>query len=273
MSTKRAVYDIAEFKAVTDKPGQFTALVSAFGNVDLQGDRIVPGAFAKSLDRWKTSGNPIPIVWSHDWQDPFAHIGEVTSAAETAKGLQITGTLDIAKPFAAQVHDLLKSRRVTGMSFAYDVINEHTAKDGANELTELGLIEVGPTLKGANPDAQLINAKALLEEAATKARLEDGEKAGRRLSQATQTEMQSIRDSAAALIAQMDALMGVAEDATPTSSEEPDGAKTGDTDLETIETETDETATESPTAKSTDETITRLRTRVAEMRATTGIPA
>lgn len=171
MPTKRAVYEIADYKAVgAAGSGEFTALVSVFGNVDLVGDRVMPGAFGKSLARWKTSGDPIPVIWSHSWDDPFAHIGYVTSAVETAAGLQITGKNDVAKPFAAQVHDLLTARRVKGMSFAYDVISEKTGKDGANELDELDLIEVGPTLKGANPDAQLVSAKALLEEAAEKAK-------------------------------------------------------------------------------------------------------
>lgn len=170
MATKRAVYEIADYKAVGSAgSGEFTALVSVFGNVDLVGDRVMPGAFGKSLARWKQTGDPIPVIWSHAWDDPFAHIGYVTSATETAAGLQITGKNDVAKPFAAQVHDLLTARRVKGMSFAYDVISEKTGKDGANELDELDLIEVGPTLKGANPDAQLVSAKALLEEAAEKA--------------------------------------------------------------------------------------------------------
>jgi uncharacterized protein len=169
MSTK-AVFPIAEFKAATDSPGEFTAVVSVFNNIDLQGDRVVPGAFKNSLAKWAASGDPIPVIWSHDWQDPFAHIGFVTNAAETAEGLQITGKNDLDKPFAKQVHDLLVSRRVTQMSFAYDVLAERPGKDRANELVELDLIEVGPTLRGANPSAQLVGAKALLDAAAAKER-------------------------------------------------------------------------------------------------------
>lgn len=175
MATKRASYSIAEFKAVGDQPGQFTAVVSVFGNVDLVGDRVMPGAFKNSLARWKQSGDPVPVIWSHSWDDPFAHIGYVKSALETAAGLQITGQLDLDKPFAKQVYDLLVDRRVKEFSFAYDVLNEQRAKDGANNLTELGLIEVGPTLKGANPETQLIAAKALDEAAAKQREMETTE--------------------------------------------------------------------------------------------------
>jgi Caudovirus prohead serine protease len=54
---------------------------------------------------------------------------------------------------------LLKSRRVRQWSFAYDVIKERTADDGVNELIELDLIEIGPTLKGANPMTDTIDVK------------------------------------------------------------------------------------------------------------------
>jgi Caudovirus prohead serine protease len=82
----------------------------------------------------------------------MSHIGYVTKAVQTAKGLEVEYKLDIdTNPKAAQIFRLLKERRVTEHSFAYDVLDERRAEDGANELLELDLIEVGPALKGANP--------------------------------------------------------------------------------------------------------------------------
>jgi len=272
---KRAVYQIAEFKAAGDASGEFKALVSVFNNVDLVGDRVMPGAFKSTLARWKASGDPIPVIWSHDWQDPYAHIGTVTAAEETDAGLQVTGKLDLDKPFAKQVHDLLMARRVTGMSFAYDVIGEKTAKDGANDLTELDLIEVGPTLKGANQDAHLIGAKALLDAAAAEAKgiehdetIEaDGMKAGRRLSQSTVAEMQKIHDGMSVLQEQMKALMGSGTEDAPKSVTEPaeqlpdSGERTG-TDVENS-TEDDR----EPEAKSIDSGVLAFKTRIESLRA------
>ena len=40
---------VTEFKALGGKRGEFQALVSVFGNVDRGGDRVMPGAFAKTL--------------------------------------------------------------------------------------------------------------------------------------------------------------------------------------------------------------------------------
>jgi HK97 family phage prohead protease len=163
MKTKRA-FPLASFKAKDKAGGTFEALVSVFGNIDVVGDRVLPGAFTKSLDRWESTGDPIPVIWSHMWDDPFAHIGKITTAVETKDGLRVEGQIDMDKPFAAQVYDLMAERRVKEWSFAYDVIEEDRAKDGANELKELELFEVGPTLKGANPDTQLYGVKAVAAE-------------------------------------------------------------------------------------------------------------
>jgi HK97 family phage prohead protease len=143
--------------------GQFTALVAVFGNEDLGGDVVVPGAFKDSLADWAASGNQIPIIWSHQWSDPFAHIGWCMSAAETPEGLLVTAQLDLANPTGAQVFKLLQQRRVKEFSFGYDVVEGgFVTTDGSEafELRKLNLIEAGPTLKGMNPETQLLGTKA-----------------------------------------------------------------------------------------------------------------
>lgn len=168
----------AQIKAVGKEDGledgQFSALVSVFGNVDSYGDRIVKGAFADDVKRWK-SGEPLPIVWSHKWDDPFAHIGTALSAEETDRGLLVKAQIEDldTNPTAAQVHRLLKSRRVTQFSFAYDVLDggfvqeEIKGADGdapmtreVYELRRLKTHEVGPCLLGVNQETELIGAKA-----------------------------------------------------------------------------------------------------------------
>lgn len=153
-------------KAADDSAGtgEFTALVSVFGNVDQVGDVVMPGAFTKTLARWAESGDSIPVIWSHDHLDPFSHVGAVTEAVETADGLQITATLDRAgNPKAEQVYRLLKGRRVREFSFAYDVRDSRPSeRDGRKvlELLELDVFEVGPTLIGANRETELLAVKA-----------------------------------------------------------------------------------------------------------------
>ena len=158
-----------------DEPGTFEAIVSVFGNVDFQNDRINPGAFAGSLERWKASGDPIPVIWSHQWDDLDAHVGAVVDAKELLPGdaslppelaefggLWTKFSIDAGDgpedAAARKVATLLSERRVKEFSFAYDVLDEHRGNDGVNELDELDVLEVGPTLKGANPATRLLSA-------------------------------------------------------------------------------------------------------------------
>jgi HK97 family phage prohead protease len=165
-----------EFKALDDDvPGRFRARVSAFGNVDVQGDRVIKGAFENDLKRWRKSGDHIPLIWSHDWANPYAHIGSIdpAKAIETAEGLEVEGEIDLTNAFAAQVHSLMKRRLVKEFSFGYRVLDEKRAADGANDLLELEIMEIGPTLKGANPATELLGVKAELEAAASPTTLTD----------------------------------------------------------------------------------------------------
>jgi uncharacterized protein len=175
--------------------GQFVALVSVFGNEDSMGDVVRPGAFTESLAEWAAKGDPIPVIWSHAWGDPFAHIGTVVKAVETLQGLEITGQIDdmADNPTSAQVYRLLKGRRVTQFSFAYDVLEDAWVEDhsrqwgGYLELRKLKLHEVGPCLVGANQETELLAAKAR--------GLADGAKAGRVLSQSNFATLKGAYDS------------------------------------------------------------------------------
>ncbi|MFJ3826232.1 HK97 family phage prohead protease [Streptomyces nodosus] len=152
--------------------GQFRALVSVFGNEDSMGDVIAPGAFSQVLAEWKASGDPIPVVWSHRWGDPFAHIGSVLEAAETADGLEVLAQIEDmdTNPTAKHVHGLLKGRRIKQFSFAYDVgeggwvDTDDLANHPWGEYYEIKrfsrLYEVGPCLVGANQQTELLAAKA-----------------------------------------------------------------------------------------------------------------
>lgn len=156
----------AEFKAIDAARGTFEAVVSVFGNVDLGGDRVMPGAFTDTLAAWKAKGDPIPVIWSHEWDDPKSHIGVVTEAAERPDlgGLWVRGSMDVdANDRAAYVARLLKQRRVTQFSFGYStkdsrLVTDENTGETVRELLALDLFEVGPTLLGMNPATQLLEA-------------------------------------------------------------------------------------------------------------------
>lgn len=164
-SMEHKSFDLIETKA-DDEAGHFTALASVFGNVDLVGDRMMPGAFKKTLEEKRQKNAVLPIVFSHAWDDPMKFIGEADTHAvlETEEGLLVQGKLDInnGNPVADQVHKAMKKGWITDWSFGFTVRDggEKTVK-GVNEITDVDLIEAGPTLKGANPEAQLQIVKSL----------------------------------------------------------------------------------------------------------------
>jgi len=157
----------AEVKAEAAEPGatvgEFDARVAAFGNVDSQGDRIEDGAFDATKAAWQESGDPVPVIWSHQWDDPMAHIGSVRpeDLSVDESGLNVHGTIDLSTDLAKQVHRLMVDRRVKEFSFAY--LPTESEPDGdVRVLKQLDLIELGPTLKGANAETELFGAKSAI---------------------------------------------------------------------------------------------------------------
>lgn len=197
--------------------GSVKMLVSVFGNVDSYGDMVMPGAFAESLATWAGKGDPIPFVWSHQWGDPFAILGEVVAAVETDAGLEVEAKIDLDIDTGKQVYGLLKKRLVTQASFAYDIDEadwvEHEAPDGGKygvyELRKLSLLEVGPCLLGANRETDLLEVKAR--------ELADRIKAGRPLS-----------DNIRRTLAKTHSYLGGVLDATADSKTSGDGPGKGD---------------------------------------------
>jgi hypothetical protein len=159
----------------------FEAIVSVFDCKDRSGDIVRHGAFTETIDNWAKSGNVLPVLWSHRMDDPAFNIGSVTGIEEMRGGdpripewanpfvkanggLYIKAELDAGDeltPVAAQVRHLLRKRRVTQFSFAYEVLASNPGtEDGTTDLTKLWLFEVGPTPIGMHPSTELLSAKA-----------------------------------------------------------------------------------------------------------------
>lgn len=235
----------ARVKAVGDadglEDGVFEAIVSVFGNVDSYGDRMMPGAFKDSLEEWEASGNPIPVYWSHRMDDPEFNIGYVLEAKELDPGdpllpdslrelggLWVRAQIDLDGAKAQQVYRLLKGRRVTQFSFAYDLLEYTVVKseddaDRVWELRKVRLYEVGPTPIGANQETELLGVKAAAHRAD---RLAAEVKAGRVLSAKNEGELREARDAIDRVLSSLepedDSKASVSE---PAKVEAPDGGK------------------------------------------------
>lgn len=159
--------------------GQFTGYASVFDTVDSYGDVVRKGAFAETLQEWKDGGRTLPVLYGHDFRDPFSNIGGVTAAEEDDHGLKITAQLDVEdNPKAKQVHRLLKEGRLAEMSFAYFVREAAWATEDEEEVFELRnlkLLEVSVVPIGANPDTTIVDVKAARDVLSTAVKQADDE--------------------------------------------------------------------------------------------------
>lgn len=153
-------------KSVNEDQGQgtITGYLSTFGNVDLQKDRVLAGAFKKTLQEAyarKVNGRKylFAMLWMHDPEQP---IGGFIDAKEDSEGLLVTAELDIStnaagfpnNPIATMVFSGFKSGYVDEMSMGYLAIQKDY-DGGVRNLREVALLEGSAVtmLMAANPEA------------------------------------------------------------------------------------------------------------------------
>jgi uncharacterized protein len=129
--------------------GTFAGYASLFGVIDLGRDRVVPGAFRECLARKAPRG--IKLLWQHDPTHPLGIWDEII---EDGRGLHVRGQLDLSVAKAREVHALMRSGAVDGLSIGFRT--ERARKDaatGVRNLEKLDLWEVSivtfPMLPGA----------------------------------------------------------------------------------------------------------------------------
>jgi HK97 family phage prohead protease len=152
----------AAFSEVTDL-GEFTAIAAAY-TVDRVKDRIVPGAFEKTIAQWRASGKRIPVHWDH-CGDAANVIGSIDPApsAKLDQGLYVEGKLDLqASEVAREAWRSMKNDAVS-LSFGYVALKSRR-RGVINDLPELDLFEVSIVPHPANPDTRVLRMKAAVAE-------------------------------------------------------------------------------------------------------------
>jgi HK97 family phage prohead protease len=148
-------FDLVEFK--TEPEGTFTARFSTFDKPDKGGDIMRRGAAAVSIANMHAIGKRLPVIFNHLHHNPEAWIGKVNphDLHEGSIGLEASGRLDIAEPYASKIFRLIQDRILTEWSFAYLVQKAKRLADGTRELLQIELLEIGPTLVGMGDTATL----------------------------------------------------------------------------------------------------------------------
>lgn len=156
------------FKA--EASGLITGIAASFGPLpDRQGDRIRPGAFAKTLRDHIATGTRPGMQWSHVQEQV---IGHWTNLQETPAGLAVAGQINLKTDAGRNAFEHVQAGDARGLSIGFSTPETGRIYDGAGAftLTEIDLIEISIVATPADPRARITGAKGLI---ASKAELVD----------------------------------------------------------------------------------------------------
>jgi len=150
-------------------------IAAVFGNIDSVGDRIMPGAFQKTITEGRKR---VKHLWNHDFSTPpIASITELKEVSRDelppevlAYAPEATGGLMVSREYyktdlADWVLQAIDKGDVAEMSFGFNIIREQKAEhDGQDirELKELMLMDTSDVNWGANSATVTVGAKSVM---------------------------------------------------------------------------------------------------------------
>jgi HK97 family phage prohead protease len=135
--------------------GEIVGYASTFGDVDSQGDMVMPGAFKVSLASHHANSTAPLLLWQHDIDQP---IGRWSAVKEDSRGLLARGrlSLGVAKADDARV---LARDGILGMSIGYRTVDAAYVRK-VRQLRRVDLIEISLTPSPSNTAARITAAKS-----------------------------------------------------------------------------------------------------------------
>jgi uncharacterized protein len=159
---------VAHFEAkATDREERTFEGLAATWELDLGGDVIEPGAFAKTLSGWRRSGRIVPLVDQHNYGTVRAVLGKMLDARETGAGLWTRWKVTEGQDGDELLHRL-RGGYVDGLSIGYNAVRSQPGTlngKAVRRLQEIELQEVSAVIFGMNPAALIDTAsvKEMLE--------------------------------------------------------------------------------------------------------------
>lgn len=158
-----------ELKAIggTDE-GTFSGYGAVFGNVDVIGDKILPGAFADTLAERKLSGRPLPMHFNHGLPDVGGEraIGVWRVVEEDNAGLRVEGKISGMGTDRGRFYfERLRDGAISGLSIGFKAKSVAYGRTGApgearRTISALSLAEVSIVDDPANPHARISGVKS-----------------------------------------------------------------------------------------------------------------
>lgn len=157
MSNLKKACAASQLKAVGDA-GTFEGYASTFGVIDLGGDIVVKGAYAKTLAERGAKG--IKLLFDHNPSQP---IGVWEELREDDVGLFGRGRLLLEIEKGREVHTLMRAGAIDGLSIGYRVVNAaRDASNGARLLEEVDLREISVVTFPMNETSLISSVKGEL---------------------------------------------------------------------------------------------------------------
>jgi HK97 family phage prohead protease len=113
--------------------GSFEGILASYNTVDLGGDKIMPGAFTKTMQE---RGSEVPMLWQHNPDEPIGTL----KLSDSSEGLMVKGQILMELDHGRKAHILLKAGVIKGLSIGYTPIKKETV-DGNRILKEVKLYE------------------------------------------------------------------------------------------------------------------------------------
>ncbi len=140
-----------EIKSIGED-GTFVGLASTYGNTDLGGDVVLPGAFTKTLAEKR---GQVPLLMAHNQSAPIG----LATLTDSPQGLMVRGELVLDADGAKSAYALLKKGVIRGLSIGYDTVKSVMA-GGVRQLSELKLWEISLTPFPMNEMATVSSVKS-----------------------------------------------------------------------------------------------------------------
>jgi uncharacterized protein len=131
--------------------GTFTGMAATY-DLDQGGDKIVRGAFTKTLAKSRT----VPLLWQHESHNPIGTL----SCTETSLGLAVEGKILLSDPVGKRAYDLMKEGVLKGLSIGYTTVKDGY-ENGVRLLKEIKLFEISIVTFPMNEAAMIASVKAM----------------------------------------------------------------------------------------------------------------
>jgi HK97 family phage prohead protease len=119
------------------------------------GDKILPGAFKKTISDAKASGRTIKYLFNHDLSQP---LGVIEDMAEDGQGLYFKARISKTKS-AQEKYEMAKEGILDSNSIGYRVIQADYEENGLRLLKEIQLYEGSLVTIPANHTAKVTDVK------------------------------------------------------------------------------------------------------------------